>query len=613
MNKSKFYLVILLILLLLLLAGCASTSENNDDATSPTGPPPMGDYGDAPDGDVTGYPDEFAQEGDFPTLFSSDGARVLDVNQAWLGESASAELDANDPADPDGTPNLTNADSDDGLVNFFISLIAIPPPTEMTVNVSAPEGSSGGTFYLNAIIDLNMDGEWGGQGINGELEWVVQNQPVQVVPGEIIPFTPPAFAFSNGNLLPDGAYMRLALTKETVPNNWNGTGEFSAGEIEDHFIKLPEFDDDEEGGKVDPPPILSVNCGGPYKPGQKVTCVVTNLRPIAGTFTFALRHLGPGGVGVPIANCNPAPPGGPLPIGPNGVINITCDSVPGKAPDNWQLITKVVDPMAVLVPGGIRLGHTETSISTFAFEGEPKALNVFAGRAKGFYTHFVGVSCLFAEISVFGNDPIPMADATVSVRMTRPDGSTETLSAITGLDGKVLLEFDIYVYGDYKLDIVNIEGENMIYSPEMNVATSLDVLVEGKDSIPVGPEGIPDPEISFNVRSFVEKFNTAFILEDVDTLHSLLHPAVFERYGLEACYSYVESVIGNTVQVEIVEVLAFGWWDWEMDEFVSSLDNVFSVLVNAGLLNQSSQQEIHYGQVEDGSLRWFTDCGDPLN
>ena len=75
---------------------------------------------------------------------------------------------------------------------------------------------------MNAIIDLNMDGEWGGQGVNGELEWVVQNEPVQVVPGQTTEFTPPAFAFSNGNLLPDGAYMRLALTKEMVPANWDG-------------------------------------------------------------------------------------------------------------------------------------------------------------------------------------------------------------------------------------------------------------------------------------------------------------------------------------------------------------------------------------------------------
>ena len=183
----------------------------------------------------------FAQVGNFPTLFSSNGARVLNANEAWLGESASAETDANDPADPDGITNLTNTDSDDGLANFFISLVAIPPPTNLTVTVSAPEGSTGGTYYLNALIDLNMDGEWGGQGINGELEWVVQNQPVQVSPGVVTPFTPPSFAFSNGNLLPDGAFMRVALTKEMVPPNWDGTGEFSAGEIEDHFIELPEF------------------------------------------------------------------------------------------------------------------------------------------------------------------------------------------------------------------------------------------------------------------------------------------------------------------------------------------------------------------------------------
>ncbi len=80
--------------------------------------------------------------------------------------------------------------------------------------------------------------------------------------------------------------MRVALTKEMVPDNWDGTGEFSAGEIEDHFIQLPRKNDK-------PIPALTVDCGGPYKPGEQVTCSVTNSGG-AGTFTYSLSHIGTG-------------------------------------------------------------------------------------------------------------------------------------------------------------------------------------------------------------------------------------------------------------------------------------------------------------------------------
>ncbi len=238
-NIRRFRHLIVPFIFMGLLVSC-NLPGGGAPVTPPPSADPAGDYGDAPDGGPTGYHALFAQTGQFPTQFSSDGARTLNVDEAYLGSSASAEEGASDPTDPDGLPNLTNTDSDDGLTDFFITLTSIPPPTTLSVDVSAPEGSPGGTFYLNAIIDLNMDGEWGGQGVNGELEWVVQNQPVQVTPGSTTPFTSPPFGFGNGNLLPDGAFMRIALTKEMVPANWDGTGEFSSGEIEDHFIQLPK-------------------------------------------------------------------------------------------------------------------------------------------------------------------------------------------------------------------------------------------------------------------------------------------------------------------------------------------------------------------------------------
>ena len=605
-NKMRLSFIASVILLAALVS-CAPPPSTGTPAATLAGPAPVGDYGDAPDGGPTGYPALFAQTGSFPTLFASDGARVLNVGEASLGGTASAEVDANDPADPDGTQNLTNADSDDGLVDFFIALVAIPPPTTMTVNVSAPAGSAGGTFYLNALIDLNMDGVWGGPGVSSVLDWVVQNHLVQVVPGDTIQITPPPFAFANGNLLPDGAFMRLALTKEMVPNNWDGTGEFSSGEIEDHFIKLPEFP-----GKLQPPPVLSVDCNGPYRPGQVVTCTVMNLRPVAGTFTYALRHTGSGTVGVPIATCSTVPPGGPVPILANGVFVITCNSTAGRAPDSWRFVAKVLDPDAVVVEGGIRLGHSEESISDFEFEGNPKALNVFLGDFWGSYEHFSGYSMVNADLTVYGNDPIRMEGATVTMQMTHPDGSTETMSAVTGAAGSVRVEFEIFVFGNYVVEVVNIEGENMVYSPDLNVATSLEVVVVAGDSDPVGPVGIPDAPLSYDITSFIEAFNLAFFRGDIPTLLNMLHPAVFELYGVEACTSYIMEVVGRPIQVEVLNVISFGLWDWERDGIVTMLDNVYFLGISVDQAGETSLQGAHYGQLEDGTLSWFTDCGEPM-
>jgi hypothetical protein len=610
-NKTNPFLkLIFATFIAVLLVAC---NRPGPGATSPPPPgsAPSGDYGDAPDGGVTDYPEPFAQTGQFPSLFSSNGARALQVNEATLGPTASEEVDADDPADPDGGPNLTNSDSDDGLVDFFITLTAIPPPTTLSVDVVGAPGITGGKFYINAVIDLNMDGVWGGRGANGELEWVVQNQPVQVNPGTTTPFTSPPFGFSNGNLLPDGAYMRIALTKETVPNNWDGTGEFSSGEIEDHIILLPEIDGKET-------PVLSVDCNGPYQPGAVVTCLVTNLVAAGGNFTYNLAKVAGGTVNVPLATCNPgAPGGGPVAIGPNQTVGIACTSTPGTTPTTWRFTARVQDPPAVVVEGGIRLGHSEESTADFDFEGEPKTWQVYLLGFQGSYQHFSGYSMVLSDVTVAGDDPMPMENATVTLQMTRPDGSTETQTTTTGPDGMGSVEFTIYVYGTYTVEVLNIEGENMEYAPDMNAIDSLEVEVGPGESTPVGVEAdfeteAEAPSEGADIEAFVEAYNAAFQAGDVETLFNSLHPAVLERYGTEACRGYLESVIDSPIQIEVLEAMEVGSWIWELDGRSTTIQDAFAVQVNFTALGKTNQQEIHFARLEDGTLAWFTDCGEPL-
>ena len=349
----------------------------------------QGDFGDAPDGAATGYPPPFAQTGQFPTLSASGGAVTEDVSEATLGPTASIEQDANDPSDPDGQPNLApvNTDSDDGLVDFNLLLTSIPPPAVMSVDVNGPAGSAGGTFWINVLIDLNMDGEWGGVLAPGVVEWAVINFPVVVGPGVSTPIRLPAFAYANGNRLPDGAWMRIALTDEMIVDpNWDGGGSYDAGEIEDHVIDLPQINGKTVVPRMDCPRMIPL-------PGNIVQfgCTVTNWGPDAGTVTFTLRRLSQQTqVSIPPAQCpgagarrGPAPQPndpaircGPVPIAAAGALgatlnlNFTGIRNNSNLPSRWEYRVAAVDPISQVTPEGIILGFGD-SVGDFDFVGEP--------------------------------------------------------------------------------------------------------------------------------------------------------------------------------------------------------------------------------------------------
>lgn len=351
----------------------------------------VGDYGDAPDGGPTGYPTPFTQTGNFPTLAASNGAVTRDVSQATLGPSASVENDANDPADPDGQPNLdpSNTDSDNGIVDFVLVLTSIPPPAAMTVNVTGPPGSSGDTYYINALIDLNLDGSWGGVTGPGLPEWVVKNFPVQVTAGVDTQVQLPPFFFGFGNRLPDGAWMRILLSREPINGgDWDGTSSFSAGEVEDHVISLPQFGEDKNKRVV-----LEMSCPNIVRFPRGVNvrrfrCRVDNiaLRPTNGGFEYAMNGVGNNGPSVlvqplpPLANISCIPlvaaivPGGPFrcgtlplrisinPPAPWVILSFLATKQDGRPlPSQWTYRLTAVDPPAVVKPTGVTVGFGDST------------------------------------------------------------------------------------------------------------------------------------------------------------------------------------------------------------------------------------------------------------
>jgi hypothetical protein len=345
-------------------------------AAALTGCRTPGDYGDAPDQSSTGYPALFATNGLFPTLAARNGATTRRTDLATLGPTASAERDANDPLDPDGQPNLnpSNTDLDDGIVDFVLVLISIPPPAAMVVNVSAPAGIPADTWFINAVIDMNLDGAWGGAAASGVPEWCVRNFPFQIVPGDTTPVRLPPFFFGDGNRLPDGAWMRLLLTREPVREpDWDGSGRFAAGEVEDHVISLPRIKSCIPIGMPDQPRY--VFRGQALIPvrltvrnlGATACDVNLTLTRLSGLVTLAAPAgcAGPGGG--PINCVIPA-----LAPGPGGVVllfNATRPGVPGDLPSRWNYRVAAQDPPAVVTAEGVTLGYGD-STGDFDFVGD---------------------------------------------------------------------------------------------------------------------------------------------------------------------------------------------------------------------------------------------------
>lgn len=430
----------------------------------------QGEYGDAPDGTSTGYPAVFTQTASFPTLFASNGARTLKADDAILGTTASVETDANDPADPDGVSNLNtaNTDTDDAITNLFLNLVSIPPPATLSVNVTGIDTGTGGTYYLNTLIDLDMDGSWGGTASGGEPEWVIKNHAVTITPGETASISPPAFAYGNGLQLPNGTWMRIALTKESISaTDWDGSGEFSSGEIEDHVITLPQIDGKDH-------PILIADCGGPYIYNgtgfPPVTCNVTNLRTVAGTFDWTIAKIS-GGVDVQARS------GGPIAIaaGPGATVavGLTATKV-GSLPSTWKF-TAVPDPEAIISDQGVVIGHGESAVEV-EFDGEEPA-NLFVDVIEGGFQHFDGFSEVKAFIHINTDNPDIIEGAEVTVELLRDGQSLESKIVTTDAFGNTNVDFTIFNFGNYTVRVIQIERDNGIYNPELNILDSVNVNV----------------------------------------------------------------------------------------------------------------------------------------
>ncbi|MFO7891249.1 MAG: S8 family serine peptidase [bacterium] len=233
---------------------------------------PLYDFGDAPEG-VIAYPSA-GTAGQFPTCKDSGPAGYIqhDSSGTFLGNLIDYETEGNEGSCSASGPHPYDQDEqcdqhDSGLWEPDIYTIQGEEGSEEVVflcdgftgdNLGTADGTAswgGGKdinlfyhtdnpegAYINVLFDWNQDGDWNDELWSEDVsktiyEHTVVNFPVPVGSGHISALDPPDFTIG-----PNAGFVwaRFTITEEPVELPWQGTGEFEAGESEDHLLKIGE-------------------------------------------------------------------------------------------------------------------------------------------------------------------------------------------------------------------------------------------------------------------------------------------------------------------------------------------------------------------------------------
>jgi len=235
----------------------------NKSTEPPTPTKLSADFGDAPDGNPAGYANTRII-GRFPTRLktrSSDkpGAHIYTPGADRLGPSVTTEASADDSTNPDAAPNLVNSDAaDNGLRGLTLTLDGTPPSAVVDLTVSLDPSAPVGDRFVNILIDMNLDGRWGPSD-GFAPEWAIRNFPVRVDPGTTTRIQTDKFPIGSATQLPDGAWMRVLLTRSRIEGvRWDGGGRWPFGEVEDYRIELPRLSGNADA--QEPMPLVATIC-----------------------------------------------------------------------------------------------------------------------------------------------------------------------------------------------------------------------------------------------------------------------------------------------------------------------------------------------------------------
>lgn len=623
--------------------------------------------------DSLGVPASFPTVGDDPIpgpyMFDVDEFYIGPLfGGATAGDVPSLEDDVFDPNDPDGPPNLNNAKADcdkenashnpggtgcDPVAPYSIPMngrlsivFGFPPLGVFTTSVTVSDTVDvEGPAYWNFLIDLNQDGQWS-QG-----EWVAQDVPVNLVPGTTQTLISPAFRWPTsgspwGRLnfpLWARSMVTLDRVRDTVGGNWDGRGiegGFSHGEVEDYFIEWQPMGQRFPGGGgggggggagdgCGPDLMTSFSCPDTLEPGITAVCGVNTILPEEVQIACIPQHdfggvasdfvsLMPGDVGVEACGTQgfslmaefdsqgslfldllEAPEGGQVIVTAAGNEESQCSGT------GTVVIETGVLALASLTEGEGGLDAFGLWLFESVVKEDDEVHHPFIQLLRSFQAWIRGGS-----ISIEADPPW------VNVSGELNDDGTfyaEGRGVVAGFpDIAVTFEGQISngtLTGDY---IMGAEGGLPGAEPITYGITGTYQGPEEDGDGDVPPVSAMPETVMQTIDDFIQVFNQAFADGDAGSLYQLLHPAVFDVYGEEACQTYLETVVANPIELELVDAWSEGPWDWVIDGITTPLERIYTIVANRTVSGETAEIEIHLYMPGDDSVRWLTDCGDPL-
>ncbi len=110
---------------------------------------------------------------------------------------------------------------------------------------------------------------------------------------------------------------------------------------------------------------------------------------------------------------------------------------------------------------------------------------------------------------------------------------------------------------------------------------------------------------------FFDRWAAAMASGDVEFLVARLHPAVLDRYVLADCRSYLEGRVAPDAAVEIIAVGATDTWAYALDGLTRDIPDALTVTIRRTEGGVTNEADSHVVVADDGTIRWFTDCGNP--
>jgi hypothetical protein len=144
--------------------------------------------------------------------------------------------------------------------------------------------------------------------------------------------------------------------------------------------------------------------------------------------------------------------------------------------------------------------------------------------------------------------------------------------------------------------------------------TSSEVECPDVDSLETAPA---DPRtaglIDFVNTEFIVPFNNAWRMGDTRYLVGILNPAVIDRYGKAQCLSSINGfVAGSGLEFSIpTSVTGPAPYDWTSDGQTVTIDDTYTIHVDATSNGQTQSQTVHITPVDD-HFTYYSDCGNVM-